>query len=263
MRAPARRPAIPSPSQVTASSGMPATIPTAFQVPAATRIQPAPTSPKNACRGGRPERRARARSRKVATPSAKPTSPTSASSWIQKFCTPQRLLARRVGLRPAGRGSLRFAVGEVGLVAVRGALEADAEDRVVEPDAEADVGEHRALRAGLDVGARRLAGMPDAEEGEIVGHVEPAQRGDAGADDDEDARDATTRRTVSVPDTPSEPDGGQRGQHDAQRRRRPTRRGSRRSRPRRPRPVRGGGARRGRWPANPIASVAPVNAPRS
>ena len=38
--------ASPKPSHVTAWSGTPATMPTAFQVPAATRIQPAATSPK-------------------------------------------------------------------------------------------------------------------------------------------------------------------------------------------------------------------------
>src|SRR2546430_8106826 len=41
-----------SPSHVIACSGTPATIPTAFHVPAATKIQPAATRPRKTKRGG-------------------------------------------------------------------------------------------------------------------------------------------------------------------------------------------------------------------
>ena len=56
-----RRRQAPSPSQVTASSGMPATMPTAFQVPAATRMNPAATSPVNDRAPGCPQREPRGR----------------------------------------------------------------------------------------------------------------------------------------------------------------------------------------------------------
>ena len=91
--------ASPSPIQVTASSGIPATMPIAFQVPAATRIQQAATRPdERAPRSlserdqepGRERRRRRARTRRRPCRRAAPR---------QKFCTPHGLLLRRVGLR--------------------------------------------------------------------------------------------------------------------------------------------------------------------
>jgi len=74
-----------------------------------------------------------------------------------------RMLGRRVRLCGlVGKSPVR--VGQVRLVPVGRALEPDPEPGVVPPDPQADVGEHRPLRPGLDV-LVRLGGRRDAEEG--------------------------------------------------------------------------------------------------
>src|SRR5205814_2106042 len=110
-RAPATA-ASPMPSQVTAWSGMPAMMPTAFHVPAATKIQPAATSPKKRYRGGA-RKAVTSPTTNVPTPSARPTTPASARSCTQKFCTPHGWAG--VGYACDGwLGNLRFAAARYG-----------------------------------------------------------------------------------------------------------------------------------------------------
>ena len=67
-----------------------------------------------------------------------------------------------------------------------------------------------------------------------------------------------------MPDAPCRPDDGDRGEDDARGRRRPRRRGSRRAPPAATATAaRRAAARRARSPTKPIASAAPVNAPKS
>ena len=93
-------PASPSPSQVTASSGMPGDDPDArSSVPAATRIQPAGDERR---RTSSPQARAHASKSpvpNVATPSAKPTTPGVGEQLDPVVLHAPRVLRRRVGLR--------------------------------------------------------------------------------------------------------------------------------------------------------------------
>src|SRR5882724_3565928 len=84
--------------------------------------------------------------------------------------------------RIRGLRELALRVRQVWLVPVFRALEADAEQWVVEPDAKADVREHCALRSRLDTGVRRFARRLDPEEAEEVCRVVRPQGEYADAD---------------------------------------------------------------------------------
>ena len=132
---------------------------------------------------------------------------------------PEILHAPGMGRR---RVRLRWLVGEpaprrceVGLVAVERALEADAAERMVLPDAQADVGEHRPLRARLHVFGGRGRGGLDAQEREEVRDVVAAQRERPDCDDGDDRGDRSRSCTRQRPCAPPDDERCGRGEDDA------------------------------------------------
>ena len=174
-----------------ASSGTPATRPTAVHVPITSKSQ-APASTPGSTAGGGPRRTAR-------TASHRPAANVHQQHEADHAEVGERLDVRvldavgTLGRRERLRGRVRelaprvVEVVAVDLLLLRRGLPAGAGDRVVEEDLPADVREHRALDVRLHVLLRGRVVLADAEEADELVDVAAAHDEDADRDRADDA----------------------------------------------------------------------------
>ena len=178
-----------------ASSGTPATRPTAVHVPITSSSQAPANTPGSSAAGG-PRNTARAASHRpavnVASKSPKPITPRSASAWTYDVLDAVRALGRGEGFRGRVRelAPRVVEVVAVDLLLLPRGLPAGARDRVVEEDLPADVREHRALDVRLHVLLRGRVVLADAEKADELVDVAAAHDEDADRDRADDATEA-------------------------------------------------------------------------